>query len=108
MMTSSMSVKFWTYVTRCQELKIPARRVEVGVRSGVAEVAVIVRRRAADVHLDDAGCERCKRLLLSRSGVVQSEDHEVAIVATGAALLSPLPAESNSCAGDTNVSIETY
>jgi len=77
-----------------QELEIPARRVEIDVRSGVAEVAVIVRRRAADVHLDDAGRERCKRLLLSRPGVVQSEDHEVAIAATGAALLSPLPAES--------------
>src|SRR3989449_11710339 len=77
-----------------QELEIPARRVEIDVRPGVAEVAVVVRRRAADVHLDDAGSERCKRSLLPGAGVVQSKDHEVANAATGAALLSPLPAES--------------
>src|SRR5207245_554624 len=77
-----------------QELEIPARRVEIDVRPGVAEGAVVVRRRAADVHLDDAGSERCKRSLLPGAGVVQSKDHEVANAATGAALLSPLPAES--------------
>src|SRR5436309_1014801 len=81
-----------------QKLEIPARRVEIDVRPGVAEVAVIVRRRAADVHLDDAGSERCKRCLLPGAGVVQSKDHEVASAATGAALLSPLPAGSKTVA----------
>src|SRR2546425_2469399 len=77
-----------------QELEIPARRVEIDVRPGVAEVAVVVGRRAAAVLLDDAGSERCKRSLLPGAVVVQSKDHEVANAATGAALLSPLPAES--------------
>src|SRR5207249_10240937 len=81
-----------------QKLEIPARRVEIDVRPGVAEVAVVVGRRAADVHLDDAGGKRCKRCLLPEAGVAQSKDNEVASAATGAALLSPLPAESKTVA----------
>src|SRR5207245_6772762 len=77
-----------------QEFEIPTRRVEIDVGPGVAEVAVVVRRRTADVHLDAAGHTRCKRLFLLGAGVVQTEDHTVANAATGAALLSPLPAEA--------------
>src|SRR5207245_8976986 len=72
----------------------PPGRVEVDVRPGVAEVAVVVCRRSADVHLDAVGHTRCERLFLLGAGVVQTEDHMVANAATGAALLSPLPADA--------------
>src|SRR5207244_4595555 len=60
---------------------------------GVAEVAVVVRRRAADVHLGVARRQRGERRVRPHRGVVQTENHDVANAATGAARLSPLPAD---------------
>ena len=51
------------------------QHVEDDHRAGVADVGVVVDRRAADVHPDARGIERPKGLLAPRKGVVEDEGH---------------------------------
>src|SRR3972149_531865 len=64
--------------------QVAADRVERNVRSGVAQVTVVVRRRAADVHPNAALLPRPKRSLPPGARVVQLEGHRARCHRTGA------------------------
>src|SRR5438876_696965 len=61
--------------TMSEVLEVPSGDIEVDVRPRMAEMAVVVRRRTADVHLDEAWRKGGERLLLPRAGVVQPDAH---------------------------------
>src|SRR5437867_2477061 len=56
-------------------LQIPADYVEGNGRAGMAEMAAIIDRHAADVHADPTTTERLEKSLLAREGVVDSNRH---------------------------------